>query len=66
MARKIYIGQTYSTKIGGEFTVVSIEKGAMKNGRDRQSRQPRIAVDKDGKRLKITNLLTLVNQQLNR
>jgi len=57
--RKIYIGKTYLTKMGTEFTVEKIEKGKFNRNSDRRSREPRRAVDKDGNRIKITNILEI-------
>ena len=57
MARKIYIGRTYTTKFDTEFTVVKVVKGGSSNSSDRRARKPRRALDKDGNSIKITNLI---------
>ena len=60
MARKIYIGKTYKTKFDTEFTVVKVVKGKSANSTDRRANKPRRAVDKDGKTIKITNLIEVI------
>ena len=58
--RKIYIGETYLTKIGTEFTVEKVVNGKQNIGNsDRRARHTRRAIDKDGNRIKISNLLTI-------
>ena len=60
MARKIYIGKTYKTKFGTEFTVVKVVKGKSANSTDRRANKPRRAVNKDGETIKITNLIEVI------
>ena len=43
--------------MGTEFTVEKIVKGRFNGNSDRRSREPRRAIDKEGNRIKITNLL---------
>lgn len=58
--RKIYIGETYLTKMGTEFTVDRVVKGNSNNSNsDRRANQTRRAIDSDGNRIKISNLLTI-------
>ncbi len=57
--RKIYIGKTYKTKFGTDFTVEKVVKGKSANSRDRRANKPRRAINKEGESIKITNLLEL-------
>ena len=66
MTRKIYIGATYRTKFGTEFTVTSIEKGKKnKHFKDRRRRTVRRAVDKNGETILITSLTEEIKEHLN-
>ena len=58
--RKIYIGKTYKTKFGTEFTVEKVIKGKSARSSDRRANQPRRAVNKDGETIKITNLIEVI------
>ena len=58
--RKIYIGKTYRTKFGTEFTVEKVVKGKNANSTDRRTNQARRAINKAGERIKITNLVEVV------
>jgi len=58
--RKIYIGETYLTKMGTEFIVEKVVKGGPNySNSDRRANHTRRAIDKDGNRIKISNLLTI-------
>lgn len=61
MKRKIYIGKTYTTKQGSLFTVVKVVKGKQKyNFQHPAGREERRALDKDGNRIRISNLLKVI------
>lgn len=58
MKRKIKIGETYNTKQGDTFTVVKVVQGKRKyNFQHHIGNEERRAIDKDGNRIKISNLL---------
>jgi len=61
MARKIYIGRTYITRQGEDFTVVKLEKGKKSNSTDRRARKCRVAINEKGDRRKITGLYDIKN-----
>ena len=62
MKRKIYIGKTYLTKNGNLFTVKKVVQGnAIYSFQYKKGNAERRAIDESGNRIKISNLLKIVN-----
>lgn len=59
MKRKIVIGETYKTKQGNLFTVNEVVKGKsiLTSSGKHKGNKTRIAIDENGNRLRINNLL---------